>query len=60
MISHVTSCIQHVLLSKRTPSLIAARIDSVCKSLAKWGRLSLTLKFEEVPFHSEYLLELLD
>jgi hypothetical protein len=42
------------------PSLITARIDSVWKPIPKWGRLSLTLEFEEDPFHSKHLLELLD
>jgi hypothetical protein len=54
------SCIHHVRLSKRGSSLITLRIDSVWKFLPRWVRLSSTLEFEKVLFHSEYSLELLD
>jgi hypothetical protein len=55
MISPATSCIHHVLSSKRISSSIAPMINPI------WNlRKSLTLEFEKILFHFKHPLELLD
>jgi hypothetical protein len=60
IISLVPSCIHPIQLSKRMLSLIAPRIKSVWKFLPRLAMSSLTLEFEEVLFHSEHPMELMD
>jgi hypothetical protein len=50
----MTSCINHVLPSKRISSSIAPMIDSVLKFLPRWGMSSLPLELEKkcVPFRA--------
>jgi hypothetical protein len=50
LISHVTSCMNLNLLSKRILSPITSKIDSVWKFLPRWRMSPLTLGYEKIIF----------